>query len=330
MEFNFTVRGDKITEDEDYSFVEGNKGSYIAVFDFSEGIWEECTKLCVIECGDKIYKEPIFGGSCILPEFGSGTVRIGVIGVDSLDGGALSTRISTNMRTIGVQDGAASREANAQLNTAAEVWEKYLVNMEKNRQAAEAAAQAASESARLANNAQEAAKNAGEDAKASAENAAVSENNAKKSEVNSSASEKTASQALADLLAMINGGDIILATDGKLPLSAIPATATQEIYTVTSEDELTSLTAQRGDLAELIEEIDGEQAITKTWQCLGDASIRENWVVWGTSYAVQAGNATTANNTLNANMINNHRIVEMTEEEFEAAVKDEDTYYLVY
>ena len=196
------------------------------------------------------------------------------------------------------------------------------------------------------------------EAKKSADNAATSESNAKASEevaersrteaaysaaeaqshadkaynssVDAAESEETASQALADLLAMINSGDLILATDGKLPLSAIPATATQEIYTVTSENELTGLTAQRGDLAELIEEIDSERTITKTWQCLGDASVRENWVVWGTSYAVQAGNATTANNALNANMINNHRIVEMTEEEFASAVKDADTYYLVY
>ncbi len=147
---------------------------------------------------------------------------------------------------------------------------------------------------------------------------------------NAAQSEETASQALSDLLSMINSGDIILATGGKLPLSAIPATATQEIYVVASEDELTSLTAQRGDLAELVEEIDGERTITKTWQCLGDASIRDSWVVWGTSYAVQAGSSTTANNAQNANMINNHRIVEMTEEDFASAVKDADTYYLVY
>jgi len=169
------------------------------------------------------------------------------------------------------------------------------------------------------------------------ENAANSESNAKmycenaqESEKNASVSEKTASQALSDLLAMINSGDLVLATDGKLPLSSIPATATQEIYTVSSENELTGLTAQRGDLAELIEEINGEQTITKTWQCLGDASVRENWVVWGTSYAVQSGNATTADNATNANMINNHRLVEMSEEEFAAAVKDENTYYLIY
>ena len=178
---------------------------------------------------------------------------------------------------------------------------------------------------------------AAERALSSEEKAAHSENNAKmycenaeESEENAASSEKWAAQALSDLLAMINSGDIILATGGKLPLSSIPATATQEIYAVSSEDELTGLTAQRGDLAELIEDVNGEQTITKTWQCLGEASVRENWVVWGTSYAVQSGNATTADNATNANMINNHRLVEMTEEEFAVAVKDADTYYLVY
>ncbi len=156
-----------------------------------------------------------------------------------------------------------------------------------------------------------------------AQEAIASAENAKKSE-------ETSSQALSDLLAMINSGDIILATEGKLPLSSIPATATQEIYVVESEDELTSLTAQRGDLAELVETVDGERTITKTWQCLGDSSKRENWVVWGTSYAVQSGNSEHSNTSSNSTMINGHRIVEMSEEEFNNAVKDEDTYYLVY
>ena len=152
---------------------------------------------------------------------------------------------------------------------------------------------------------------------------------AKESAQNAKVSEETSSQALSDLLAMINSGDIILASGGKLPLSSIPATATQEIYVIESEGELTSLAAQRGDLAELVEEIDGERTITKTWQCLGDSSKRENWVVWGTSYAVQSGNAEHSNTSTNATMINGHRIVEMSEEEFNNAVKDEDTYYLV-
>lgn len=136
-------------------------------------------------------------------------------------------------------------------------------------------------------------------------------------------------QAYSDFLNQL-GTDVATLVGGKIPMNQIPATATQEIYTVTSEDELTSLTAQRGDLAELIEEIDGERTITKTWQCLGDSSKRDNWVVWGTSYAVSAGNATTATNAENANTINNHRIIEISAEDFEMAVKDENTYYLVY
>ena len=156
-----------------------------------------------------------------------------------------------------------------------------------------------------------------------ARDAINSAENAKKSEENSS-------QALSDLLNMINSGDIVLAVNGKLPLSSIPATATQEIYVVESEDDLTTLEAQRGDLAELVETINGERTITKTWQCLGDASKRENWVVWGTSYAVSAGNSEQSKSAENSMRINGHRLVEMSEAEFENAVKDEDTYYLVY
>ena len=162
-----------------------------------------------------------------------------------------------------------------------------------------------------------------------ATSAAQSADAAKLSETNSKDSEEKASQAYEDFLNQL-GTDVPTLVGGKIPMSQIPATATQEIYTVTSEDELVSLTAQRGDLAELIEEVDGEQTITKTWQCLGDSTVRDNWVVWGTSYAVSAGNATTAENAENANTINNHRLVEISAEEFETAVKDENTYYLVY
>ena len=136
-------------------------------------------------------------------------------------------------------------------------------------------------------------------------------------------------QAYNDFLSQL-GEDIATLVGGKVPMSQIPATATQEIYTVTSEAQLTSLVAQKGDLAELIEVVEGERTITKTWQCLGDSSKRENWVVWGTSYAVSAGNAATATNAQNANTINNHRIIEISSEDFETAVKDENTYYLVY
>ena len=157
----------------------------------------------------------------------------------------------------------------------------------------------------------------------------ISKESAALSAQSAASSETQCSQALADLIAML-GTEVATLVGGKIPLNQIPATATHEIYTIADESELTSLTAQRGDLAELISKVDGENTVIKTWQCLGDASVRSNWVVWGTSYAVSAGNAETSNSAGNANTIGGHRIVEMTEQEYEVAVKDSNTYYLVH
>lgn len=175
----------------------------------------------------------------------------------------------------------------------------------------------------------ERAETAANQAEISATNAKSSEQNSAVSEMNAELSEQKSSQNLSDLLAML-GEDIPTMVDGKIPLSQIPATATQEVYEVTSADELTGLIAQRGDLAELIEDVDGERTITKVWQLLGDSSVRSDWVVWGTSYAVQAGNATIAENAENSARINGKRMVAMTFDDFETAVKDSDTYYTVY
>lgn len=141
MTFNFTVREDKITADEDYRFIEGNKGSYEAVFDFGEE-WDELTKLCIVRCGDKKHSVAIIGNSCLLPELTKDSAKIGVIGVDALDA-ELVTRISTNMLGIGVQSGAYDEETAEELSTAAQVWEQYLSEMESSRAAAEAAKVAA-------------------------------------------------------------------------------------------------------------------------------------------------------------------------------------------
>lgn len=139
-----------------------------------------------------------------------------------------------------------------------------------------------------------------------------------------------AKQAMQDYLAML-GVDVATLVGGKIPMSQIPATATQEIYDITSEDELTGLVAQRGDCAEIVETIDGVKTVTKTYQLLGDgdATVRDNWVVWGTSYAVQAGNATSATNAVNASTINNHRMVAMTQDQYDQAAVEQDTIYIV-
>ena len=166
----------------------------------------------------------------------------------------------------------------------------------------------------------------------SAENAnqsAESASKAKVSETNAKTSETQSSQNLSDLLHTI-GTSIPTLVDGKIPMSQIPATATTEIYRVNSADELVTLTAQKGDLAELVEDVQGEQTITKTWQLLGeDSTVRSNWIVWGTSYAVQAGSATIAETANNAERINGMRLVTMNYSDFETAVKDADTLYAV-
>jgi hypothetical protein len=135
------------------------------------------------------------------------------------------------------------------------------------------------------------------------------------------------------MLAMM-GIDFATLVGGKVPMSQIPATAIHDVMEVSAESELVGLTAQKGDVAELVEEINGERTVTKSWQLLGtDATVRANWVVWGTSYAVQAGNATTATNAGNANTINNHRLIAITEAQYNAAIAagtiDETTIYLV-
>ena len=70
MQFEFKIKGDKITPCKEYQMVEGNKGYYRAVFDFgNDPLWEDGGKVCIIENNGKIYSQPIFGNCCDFPEF---------------------------------------------------------------------------------------------------------------------------------------------------------------------------------------------------------------------------------------------------------------------
>ena len=138
MKFNFTVRGDRITADKEYRFVEGNKGYYEAEFDFGEDeIWLTGAKICIVENDDKVFEIPVINSTCILPEMLRGSTKIGVFCVLAEDGESIKP--STNMISIGVSDGASGAEVNSEMSTAAEIWEKYLSDMEENRAAAEKA-----------------------------------------------------------------------------------------------------------------------------------------------------------------------------------------------
>ena len=135
MQFNFTVREDKITRENENRFVEGNFNSYMGVFEF-DNTWDDLAKLCVVET-DKgnVYRLPIIEGMCTLPVLNQGNFKIGVMGVGTYDGDIVEEAyvISTNMYRCEVVEGAYGKESNAELNSAAEVWMKYIADMEEKR-----------------------------------------------------------------------------------------------------------------------------------------------------------------------------------------------------
>ncbi len=131
-------------------------------------------------------------------------------------------------------------------------------------------------------------------------------------------SRNAACQALSDLLSII-GTDIATLVDGKIPSSQIPSIATTEIHTASSLSEMEDLQVQNGDICIRTDE-------NKSYIYSG------GWIflVSPTDYASASGYAQSCGTAENASMINNHRLVEMSAEEFEYAVKDANTYYLVY
>jgi|GEM_PF-1339740 len=159
---------------------------------------------------------------------------------------------------------------------------------------------------------------------ASEQVAKQSEDNAKGSESNAYESKETASQALSDLLSMM-GSDIATLTGGKLTPSQIPAIAVTDTFVVNTEGAMLALVAETGDVCIRTDE-------SKTYILQGsDPAILANWqhLKTPTNYADTAGHATTADEATNATMINGHRIVYMTQAQYDVAVKDAETVYMV-
>lgn len=336
MIFYFDVVADKLSKKEINDANTGSAGYYKCRFDFKTEDWDGLSKFAVFIVDNNPIPVEITDGECDIPVQSINSVGNTFVGVYGTNADAnVLKRPSTNFEYIKVSQGAYSVD-NAPEPPAPDLWEIYYAKVKA--EVAEATEQAETATAKATDATNQAAaallnannaKTSEQSAKISEENAKTSEINAKTSETNAKTSEDKTEQAMSDTIAMI-GNDICPLADGKIPMQYVPATATTEIHEIVSESELTGLTAQRGDLAELIETIDGERVITKTWQCLGDSTVRDNWVVWGTSYAVQAGNATLAGTAENATKINGHRIVvfdNMTD--FNNAVKVDGVLYLV-
>jgi len=158
----------------------------------------------------------------------------------------------------------------------------------------------------------------------------ISETNAKTSEINSKTSENITTQAMSDTLAMI-GNDICPLVNGQIPISKIPLVVMHDCVQISNVNELTTCIAQNGDIAYIITlDTGGNKKILTSYQLLAnDSTIRSNWAEVDTSYATQAGYASTAGEATNSTMINNKRIVGMTSDQYANAVKDADTFYFV-
>ena len=202
---------------------------------------------------------------------------------------------------------------------------------QKHNEVREAAEQVAEDKAEVAENlatvltkAQEALQSAA-NALASEQAAKTSEDNAKGSETSAFEAMQTAVQAMQDLLRMM-GEDIATLTDGKLTPSQIPDLSINDVFEVADTDEMLTLTAQRGDCALIIPD---DVVIDSYILAADDPTVLANWKKLGVSYVANAGHALTADNAENANKINNKRLVSMTENQYEVAVKDESTFYAV-
>jgi len=84
-----------------------------------------------------------------------------------------------------------------------------------------------------------------------------------------------------------NEGDLILLTvGGKVPTSAIPALAINDVFTAASEAEMLALAAQQGDMALRTDADPNEIYILKT----SPANVLSNWILLSTPSAVTSVN----------------------------------------
>ena len=114
-----------------------------------------------------------------------------------------------------------------------------------------------------------------------------------------------------------------------LPISPsqIPALSINEIFQVANIEDILALTAQRGDVALLV----NDDTVRDSYMLAADdASVMTNWKKLGVSHVANAQYAMIADEAVNATTINGHRLVTMTESQYANAVLEDNTLYAVY
>lgn len=135
-----------------------------------------------------------------------------------------------------------------------------------------------------------------------------------------------AEQVLSDLLAMLGTQIATLGADGKLTPAQIPPLSINDVFQVTEIAEMLTLTAERGDVALLMADgVVADSYILAT----DDPTDASAWKKLGVSYVANAGHAVAADSATDAERINGKRIISMTQEQYDNAVTDPDTLYVV-
>ncbi len=131
------------------------------------------------------------------------------------------------------------------------------------------------------------------------------------------------------------GGALLLEDIGgkpKIPSIYIQQVDIKDYIQITNESELDTVEAQKGDVALLVENIDGTKTVTKSWILLEIAEDgTRTWAVYGTSYATNAGNATFATDAGNALTVGENKLAIngiFTEEAYNQ-VQDKSGVYFV-
>lgn len=145
------------------------------------------------------------------------------------------------------------------------------------------------------------------------------------SEAERVANELARQQTINDLQASMGVTVATLGTDGKLSPSQIPAISVTDTFTMTNISQMTGLVAQKGDMALLLE----GGVVKESYILAGTSTVLSDWKKLGVGYVAEAGHATTASTADNATRINGYTVVTLTQAQYDAIVKDNNTIYLV-
>ena len=106
-------------------------------------------------------------------------------------------------------------------------------------------------------------------------------------------SAKDYAESITELAGEVGGYPILENIDGspKIPSTYINQVQIHNNIEITSESQLATIDAQPGDVAYLVDTIDGVKTITKSWLLLSIDNGTRNWARYGASYADNAGNA---------------------------------------